>query len=492
MAATTIAAYNVSFAMKTSGLVDNSKLARNEVMALKATLSSIKTPADTYEKSLNALTIALEKGAITQEHYNRALRQLNANYDQATAKTKSWLTTLGSVRAGLAALAGSALVATAKGLVNLAGSFESTRIQFEVLAGDVNVATDALRELRELAAASPLSFQDVAAGAKTMVAFGVTMEQVVQVSRQLADISMGNADRFGSLALAFGQTTAAGRLMGAEVLQFINAGFNPLQQISKKTGESMAELKKRMEAGAISAKEVAQAMIDATSAGGKFHGMTETLSTTIDGRLQQSFSRFQEAGAKLGEAIAPALLEAIEAAADLASGLNDIGMIDWTVTPLLKAIRLAVSAIRDVGDGLLAVYNLASLDPKKRQKTFDWLGGDTRTQKLADQMYREDQNKAALAQKAKDDAQLEINNKARFSQRIAEVLTVNPQLQSLQDQGYRTKAMTGDLKSKDMAAMLVKLTDAIQKQHETQKQQLETNKDSNKKLENLKPAARVR
>jgi len=99
---------------------------------------------------------------------------------------------------------------------------------------------------------------------------------------------MGNSDRFGSLALAFAQTTAAGRLMGQEVLQFVNAGFNPLQQISKKTGESMAQLKKRMEDGAISALEVKQAFKEATSEGGLFFGAIQKGAETTSGKIAKT------------------------------------------------------------------------------------------------------------------------------------------------------------------------------------------------------------
>jgi hypothetical protein len=69
--------------------------------------------------------------------------------------------------------------------------------------------------------------------------------------------------------------------------QMIQNGFSPLETISKTTGESMIELKKRMEDGGISAQEVRQAFIDATSEGGMFHGMTERLAGTVSGKLNK-------------------------------------------------------------------------------------------------------------------------------------------------------------------------------------------------------------
>lgn len=53
--------------------------------------------------------------------------------------------------------------------------------------------------------------------------------------------------------------------MGQDLLQMINAGFNPLESIAAKTGETMAEVKDRMSDGRVSVEEVEQAMKDATS-----------------------------------------------------------------------------------------------------------------------------------------------------------------------------------------------------------------------------------
>ena len=77
-------------------------------------------------------------------------------------------------------------------------------------------------------------------------------------------------NKLSSLTLAFSQVQSTGRLMGQDLLQMIGQGFNPLQIISEKTGRSMADLKKDMENGAISADMVTEAFKIATSEGGRF------------------------------------------------------------------------------------------------------------------------------------------------------------------------------------------------------------------------------
>ena len=180
------------------------------------------------------------------------------------------------------------LVSFVKGSSEAAASIEDLTMQFEVLTKSASVTKGMLDDFRKEAAKSPLSIEDYAKAGKTLMAFGLQAKDVMPTLKNLADVSMGNSDRFGSLALAFAQTTAAGRLMGQEVLQFVNAGFNPLQQISKKTGESMVQLKKRMEDGAISALEVKQSFKEATSEGGLFFGAIQKGAETTSGKIAKT------------------------------------------------------------------------------------------------------------------------------------------------------------------------------------------------------------
>jgi tape measure domain-containing protein len=90
-----------------------------------------------------------------------------------------------------------------------------------------------------------------------------------------------------SLALAFSQATASGKLMGQDLNQMINAGFNPLEVISRKTGKSIDQLKEEMEAGGISAKELGEAFQMATQEGERFYKGAERAGSTTAGRLEK-------------------------------------------------------------------------------------------------------------------------------------------------------------------------------------------------------------
>lgn len=192
----------------------------------------------------------------------------------------------GAAVASTAAIAG--FVAFVKGASAAASSIEDLTMQFETLTKSAKITKKLVADMKEDAAKSPLSIENYAQAGKTLMAFGMQAEDVMPTLRNLGDVSMGNSERFASLALAFAQTQAAGRLMGQEVLQFVNAGFNPLQQISKRTGETMIQLKKRMEDGAVSSKEVAQAFTEATMKGGLFYKAIERGALTTSGKIAKT------------------------------------------------------------------------------------------------------------------------------------------------------------------------------------------------------------
>jgi tape measure domain-containing protein len=201
--------------------------------------------------------------------------------------------TLLSPFAALTAMLGAGALVTGmfsfiKSASTAAANMEDLTMQFETLTKSAEITKKLLSEMKDDAAKSPLSISDYAQAGKTLMAFGMEAEGVMPTLKNLADVSMGNAERFESLALAFAQTQAAGRLMGQEVLQFVNAGFNPLQQISKRTGETMVQLKKRMEDGAVSSKEVAQAFSEATAKGGLFYKAIEKGALTTSGKIAKT------------------------------------------------------------------------------------------------------------------------------------------------------------------------------------------------------------
>lgn len=168
-------------------------------------------------------------------------------------------------------------------IIKVRGEIESFEISFRTLLGNKEKADAMFASIKDFAVKTPLQLNDLAKGAQMLLGFGVSAEQVMPVLHQIGDISMGNAERFNSLTLAFSQMSATGKLMGQDLLQMVNAGFNPLNVMAKTTGKTVAQLKDEMSKGAISTEMVAKAFADAAGAGGQFNGMLEKQSRGING-----------------------------------------------------------------------------------------------------------------------------------------------------------------------------------------------------------------
>lgn len=167
--------------------------------------------------------------------------------------------------------------------VKMAAETERMEVSFGVMLGNMKDGASMVKELQVLAANTPFELPTLLSSTKMLLQFGVVAEDIMPTLKMLGDVSGGDAAKMSSLSYAFGQITSTGRLMGQDLLQLINAGFNPLQEISKKTGRSMAELKADMEKGAISAEMVKTAFKDATSEGGRFFGFMEKSSQDVMG-----------------------------------------------------------------------------------------------------------------------------------------------------------------------------------------------------------------
>lgn len=206
----------------------------------------------------------------------------------------------------------SKLVDFTKQIISVRGEIERLEISFETLAGKAK-GQALFNEIRQFAVSTPMLVKDLAAGAQTMLAFNIEAEKVMPLLRAIGDISMGDAQKFNSLTLAFSQMSATGKLMGQDLLQMINAGFNPLSVISEKTGKSIGELKEEMEKGKITVEMVTDAFMTATSEGGKFYQMLEKQSHGIEGAISNLQGAFEDALNDMGTAMQDSAVQVINA-----------------------------------------------------------------------------------------------------------------------------------------------------------------------------------
>ena len=230
-------------------------------------------------------------------------------------------------------------------IIRVRGEFQAADTAIQTLLGSKEKADALMSQVREYAKISPLEFSDVTQATQMMLGFNIEAEKVPRYLQAIGDVSMGDTQRFNSLTLAFSQMSAAGKLMGQDLNQMINAGFNPLQIMADKTGKSIATLKDEMSKGAISAEMVQQAFIDATSAGGKFYNMSENVSKTINGQLSMMQDAMDSVFNELGQKSEGVIIKGIQTTTSLIENYETIGKVLAGLVATYGAYRTAVMLV---------------------------------------------------------------------------------------------------------------------------------------------------
>lgn len=249
-----------------------------------------------------------------------------------------------------------------KQIVKVRGEIESLEVSFKTLLGDEKKAVALMADIRKFAASTPMQMNDLAAGAQTLLGFNIEAEKVMPTLQALGDISMGDSQKFNSLTLAFAQMSSTGKLMGQDLLQMINAGFNPLVQIAERTGKSVGELKEEMSQGKISVEMVTQAFMDATAEGGKFHGMLEKQSQGIQGSLSNVQGALNDMLNDLGEKIQEPVTDGLHLLQRLIQHYEEVGKVIGVLVATYggyKAAVMAYSAAMVVATNLTKGYTVA-------------------------------------------------------------------------------------------------------------------------------------
>ncbi|NOS94535.1 MAG: tape measure protein [Cyclobacteriaceae bacterium] len=317
--------------MVSGGLAKMAETARKTTNAIKGTNDTLAQSYDAITKKISSLESVISKSTslkqirearIELEKLNRLAASSPGNlsgYGGFFGSLKQLLPAMGL--AGALALGGTVLDA------GLQGQARST--SFEVMAGKRD-GGQLNNDLTKFAQDS-IYGNELYQNAQTMLAFGAAAKEIMPDLRMLGDVAMGNKEKLGSLTLAFSQTRAAGKLTGQEVLQFVNAGFNPLQIIAEKTGTSMGVLRKQMEAGQISFQMVKDAFITATSEGGRFYDMTNKIAQTDFGKWEAFKGQLAGVALELGGSLAPAF------------GF----LIDTALVPLVNLISSSIAFIKE-------------------------------------------------------------------------------------------------------------------------------------------------
>jgi tape measure domain-containing protein len=181
------------------------------------------------------------------------------------------------------ALGVGSLALMGRSAIELASDLEKTTISFETMLGSADKAKQMLKDIQVYAAATPFEQAPLRQSAQMLMNYGIAAESVMPILKQLGDVSAGDQNKLNGLAYAFAQMTARGHVAGDDLRQMINWGFNPLQEMARTSGRSMASLTEQLHAGGITLEMLNEAFRTASSEGGRFFGMMDKQSRSLFG-----------------------------------------------------------------------------------------------------------------------------------------------------------------------------------------------------------------
>lgn len=324
--------------------------------AVKGQLNSAKSALNEQKYALGELQSEQSKAKLSVKSLNDEFKLMGTDASASIGQIADKFRSLSTF-----AIAGIGIKDAIGQIISVRGDFENIETSIGVLLnGNKQKTTEVMNELKQYALISPLTTKDMAGALQMMMGFGLKAEDSVKYLKALGDISMGNTEHFNSLALAFSQMSSAGKLMGQDLNQMINSGFNPLYIISEKTGKSIGQLKQEMEKGAISTQMVQQAFIDATSVGGKFYGMAAAGAKTVKGQASMIQESFQNALNAIGQSNEGIILEGMQGATALVNNYETVGKVLLGLVSTYGAYRVAVSLAAETTKGYTLIETLCT------------------------------------------------------------------------------------------------------------------------------------
>jgi tape measure domain-containing protein len=297
----------------------NAQGAAQQATALKSTINSLPAQKKVQFQT-NAQQATQQVGGITKGV--NAVSQAVANSSTNFVRLRNVIARTGLALSGVAI--GAAITSLGRAAIKASSDYEVLKVAFTTFIGNAELAEVKIRSLREFAAETPFTVDEVFKASRTLLGYGVAAGELIPIIKRLGDVAGGTGAPLERIALVFGQVRAAGRLYGQDLLQLINAGFNPLQEISRTTGKSFGQLKDEMRKGLVTFEDVNQAFITATSEGGKFFNLTNALANTTQGRLARLSESWTELLRVLGDGLLPTFNAVVVSATKVVVGLKEL------------------------------------------------------------------------------------------------------------------------------------------------------------------------
>lgn len=246
-------------------------------------------------------------------------------------------------------------------LIGSNAEMEQHTTSLEVMLGSASKASAMIEKMRDFAAKTPLTLENVISGGSLLMSYGADEDNLLDTMTKLGDLASGNAEKMDRITLAYGQMLAKGKVTGEELMQMAEAGV-PLQTaLAESIGVTGEEFSKMVSKGEVGIDALNKAITELTTGNGKFAGMMEKQSQTMLGMLSTMQDNISEFFRKMGEGAFGEVKSALQEASDLLAEWEEDGTLDkWAqgvgvmLKNLITFLKQAISVGLDFKEAIIA------------------------------------------------------------------------------------------------------------------------------------------
>lgn len=230
-------------------------------------------------------------------------------------------------------------------IIQVRGEFQQLEVAFTTMLGSSEKANVLMAQLTETAAKTPFDLQGVANGARQLLAYGTSAEDVNETLIRLGNIAAGLSQPLGDLVYLYGTTMTQGRLYTQDLNQFTGRGIPMRKELAKEFGVAESEIKGMVEAGMIGFPEVQKVIQNLTNEGGMFFNLMQEQSKTITGQISNIGDSFSMMLNDIGKANEGIINDALSSVSYLIENYEKVGKILIELVGTYGAYRTALMAI---------------------------------------------------------------------------------------------------------------------------------------------------
>jgi len=255
-----------------------------------------------------------------------------------------------------------------KQMVHVRGEFQQIEIAFRTMLGSKEKADQLMAEAVKLAAITPFTLNDVAKGAKQLLAYGFAAGDITKELTKLGNIASGVGSQLGDIVYLYGTMKAGGRVTQVDLNQFAGRGIPIYDELAKVIGKTSAEVRAYVSAGKIGFPEVEKAFANMTGQGGKFFNLMQEQSKSLTGQLSNLSDAWDRMLNALGKSQEGIIGDGIQAAIELVDNYQKIIDIIELLVITYGSYRTALLITTTVTGGMSAVelihYNILVMKDK--------------------------------------------------------------------------------------------------------------------------------